>query len=154
MVQKNSRTYLLAPVVFTPNAWLPSLKASTWVVKICSHSLALACLTTLSCRTKLSAPPDMRPGASRLRMLFIMSSCADGDRSENKSTTDPATKTCLTYDFPLLLKVDSSLRQPISEEGFVRLGGSGIKKKNFFIPLPPGETDEWRRPPRSLWSEV
>ena len=39
----------------------------------------------------------------------------------NKSTTDPATKTCLTHDFPLLLKVDSSLRQPIWKEGFVRL---------------------------------
>ena len=88
MVQKNSRTYLLAPVVFTPNAWLPSLKAGTWVVKICSHSLALACLTTLSCRTKLSAPPDIWPEASRLRMLFIMSSCADGDHSE---TSPPQT---------------------------------------------------------------
>ena len=75
-------------MVFTPNAWLPSLKDSTWVVKICSHSLALACLTTLSCRTKLSAPPDIRPDASRLRMLFIMSSCADGDRSE---TSPPQT---------------------------------------------------------------
>ena len=90
MVQKNSRTYLLAPVVFTPNAWLPSLKASTWVVKICSQSLALACITTLSCRTKLSAPPDIRPDASRLRMLFIMSSCADGDRSE---TSPPRAQT-------------------------------------------------------------
>ena len=81
-------TYWLQCRVFTPNAWLPSLKASTWVVKICSHSLALACLTTLSCRTKLLAPPDIRPDASRLRMLFIMSSCADGDRSE---TSPPQT---------------------------------------------------------------
>ena len=45
----------------------------------------------------------------------------------NKSTTDPATKTSytrgLTHDFPLLLKVDSSLRRPIciSKEDFVRL---------------------------------
>ena len=54
MVKKHSRTYLLTPVVYTPNAWLPSLKASTWVWQVCSHSLALTCLTTLSGRNKLS----------------------------------------------------------------------------------------------------
>ena len=36
-----------------------------------SHSLALACLTTLSCPTKLSAPSDIRPDAGHLRMFFI-----------------------------------------------------------------------------------
>ena len=36
-----------------------------------SHSLALACLTTLSCPTKLSAQSDIRPDAGHLRMFFI-----------------------------------------------------------------------------------
>ena len=90
MVQKNSRTYLLVPVVFTPNVhdfqvW--RLARESWKFAVI-HWPWHAGLTTLSCRTKLSAPPDIRPDASRLRMLFIMSSCADGDRSE---TSPPQT---------------------------------------------------------------
>ena len=85
MVQKNSRTLPIG----SSGVHTKCMTSKTWVVKICSHSLAMACLTTLSCRTKLWSPPDIRPDASRLRMLFIMSSCADGDRSE---TSPPQTQ--------------------------------------------------------------
>ena len=125
MVKKNSRTYLLAPVMFTPNAWFPSLKVAceSWKFAVI-HWPWHASLRYLA---ELNSPPpsDIRPDASRLRTVH--SSCVDSVTvlKTSPGTTDPATKTSctrgLTHDFPLLLKVDSSFRQPISKEDFVRL---------------------------------
>ena len=131
-VKKNSRTYLLAPVVFTPNAWLPSLKASTrtWVVKICSHSLALACLTTLSCRTKLSAPSDIRPYASRLRMLFI-------------AAAPTATVLRQVHHIPC----NKDVLHPWLDSWLSTASQSRQFSSTAHIERRLRETDEWRRPP-------
>ena len=83
-----------------------------------------------ACRTKLSAPPDIRPDASRLRMLFITSSCADGDRSE---TSPPPT---LQERRAWLMTFHCFSKSTV-------LFDSPSRKK-------ARETDEWRRPPRSL----
>ena len=146
---KNSELTIGSSGVHTKCIWLPSLKASTWVEKICSHSLALACLTTLSCRTKLSAPPDVRPDANRLRMLFIMSSCADGDRSE---TSPPQTLECLTHDFHCFSKstvlFDSPSRKKASWDWRVTqtatvLVARSLARRFCFSCGGHGVTTEW-----------
>ena len=130
MLKKNLITYQLAQVVFTPNAWLPSLKASTRVLRVCSDSLALACLITLTCRTKLSTyvkHTTRRKSPSNA----VRSSCAYGDHCAHHR---PCNKDVLQPWLDSWLSIASQSRQfssaahAISKDDFVTLASDADRR--------------------------